>query len=115
DSSGNTVREYNTGNGTLLRGSYIDFDAATRRYVIADDRRITVLDANLAFVGATPNTFQRASGVAFAPGVGILATDQFDGRLRRFNADTLAELASIPIGGWIRTGLDVTGSGDVLL
>ncbi|MBM4108850.1 MAG: hypothetical protein FJ255_08585 [Phycisphaerae bacterium] len=115
NSSGTILREYNTGLGSLFRGSYIDFDPASRRYVIADYRRVTVLSANLALVASTPSTFERASGVAFAPGNVILATDQSGGTLRRFNASTLAEMTPITIGGWVRTGIDVTGSGHVLL
>ncbi len=114
DSRGTVLREYATGLSGFLDGAYIDFDAGTNRYVVADNHRITVLDQNLNYITSSVNNFSRASGVAFAPGNIILATDQGVSGLRRFDAMTMTELSPLSIGGAVRTGIDVGGSGDVL-
>ncbi|MBX3401855.1 MAG: WD40 repeat domain-containing protein [Phycisphaeraceae bacterium] len=105
--------ELNTG-GSLLRGSYVDFNAAAGRYVVAEGRRVRLLDADFNTVATTADVFTRASGVAFAPDGRVYAVDQTNGTLRIFSAG-LSPLGTVSIGGWVRTGMELADNGDLLL
>lgn len=105
--------ELNTG-GSLLRGSYVDFNPAAGRYVVAEERRLRLLDAEFNTVAVTSDVFTRASGVAFAPDGRVYAVDQTNGTLRIFSA-SLAPLGTASIGGWVRTGMELANNGDLLL
>ena len=114
DLTGAFIRSYATGRFSLLRGSYIDFDPATRRYVFADDDRLTLLDADLGLVASSSPLFDRASGVAFGSDGFIYATDQFESLIHRFTPG-LALVESIPFSGWINTGIDASPDGSLLV
>jgi len=116
NAAGQTVRQYDTASGGFLGGSYIDFDPSRRIYVFADDKHLTFLDANLHKIGATADLFGRASGVAFGQDGSVFATDQNDYHVRQFDSTTFAQesVISFPYG-YIATGLDVAGNGDLLL
>jgi WD40 repeat protein len=115
DGFGQIVRStvLNTG-GSLLRGSYVDYDASQNRYAVAEERRVRLLDADFNTVAVTADVFTRASGVAFAPDGRVYAVDQTNGTLRVFSAG-LAPLGTVSIGGWVRTGMELAGNGDLLL
>lgn len=115
DGTGQVVRsvELNTG-GSLMRGSYVDYDAATGRYVVAEDRRLRLLDAGFNTIATSANVFSRASGVAFGADGKVYATDQNSTTLSVFTAG-LQPLGGTFVGGWVRTGMARTNDGDLLL
>lgn len=112
--AGQILNSVPTGSSTFLRGSYIDYDPLTNRYVFANDHQITLLDGNLATITSSASNFTRASGVAFGPDGLIYATDQFEGILHRYAAN-LTELAPVTIGGFTRTDIDFATTGNLLL
>ncbi len=115
DGFGQIVRSttLNTG-GSLLRGSYVDYNAATNRYVVAEERRVRLLDADFNTVAVSADVFTRASGVAFGAGGVVYAVDQTNGTLRVFTAG-LQPISNLSIGGWVRTGMELANNGDLLL
>lgn len=118
NASGQVLRQFDTGMGSLLLGSFIDFDPVRRVYAYASDKHLTFLDANLSKIGDTANVFSRASGVAFAADGSVYATDQFTSKVHHFDPITLAEENTITVPSpynWVLTGLDVAGNGDLLL
>jgi len=114
DASGTAVNEYNTGQGSLLLGSYIDFDPVRKIYAFADGNRVTLLDKDLRFLSSTPSLFRRASGIAFADDGTLYVTDQLDDELFRLDANLVTNL-QIYAGGFVPTGIDFDAAGKLLV
>jgi hypothetical protein len=116
NADGQTIRQYDTGGGCLLGGSYIDFDPSRRIYAFADDKHVTFLDYNLCRLGATADVLGRASGVAFAADGSLFVSDQNDHRIHQFDSTTFTQRNVLSFSnGWCATGLDVAANGDLLL
>jgi hypothetical protein len=115
NATGTIVHEYDTGSGTLLRGSYIDYDPGTNRLVFANDRRLTVLDGSLNLLGSSTADFQRASGVAFDGAGHIYATDQFATGVQLYSSGSNpVRQSTIPWNSSVGTGLDIAADGSIL-
>lgn len=110
--AGEIVNQFNTGRGSLLLGSFIDFHVPTQQYIFANDDRLTLLDSGLNFVGSTDDIFQRASGVGFLPDGSILATDTDIRSILHFDSSLqLLDLIALP--GRTNTGFDIGPDGNV--
>jgi len=114
DFTGQIINEYDTGAGSLLRGSYIDFDPGSGRYIFADDDKVTVLDQQLSFLGSTPEVMSRASGVAFWDNGNFYASDQSDDIIFHFNA-SFELVSQIPYSSRVSVAMDRDAQGNLVI
>lgn len=111
--NGAVVRSVALATGALLRGSYVDYNAATNQYIVADGNHLRLLNASFGTVDVTADVFQRASGVAFGADGRIYGSDQFAGQLRVF--DTALSPLGLVSNFFERTGLERANNGDILM
>jgi hypothetical protein len=111
NADGAIVRSYDTHEGSLFRGSYVDYDANRGIYAFADQSRITFLDRNFSLLGSTQNIFGRATGVTFAADGSLFAADSVNYRIRVINSTTFAETRSFQYFSDVLTGMDMGADG----
>ncbi|MCC7390120.1 MAG: hypothetical protein IT431_15275 [Phycisphaerales bacterium] len=113
DADGNVIRQSaEIQGGSMGRGTFLDYDPRSSRFIVADVERVTFLNSELDHLSSTPEIFERASGVAFKNNGEFYAVDQFTKLLSAFDSEGQL-LSQTPISGWNNTGMDIAADGAV--